>query len=119
MELVMAVIVREKNTNPFVSQIDDDMLVCRCEEVTKGDVRKAVHAGLRTFGEVKRCLRTGMGLCQGQTCQRLVRAIIAAELGTPVGEIGRVNGRAPVRPVIMKELALSTEEAKGVEDHAG
>lgn len=114
----MAIIVREKNTTPFVAQQDDDLLVCRCEEVTKGDVRKAVHAGLRTFGEVKRYLRVGMGLCQGQTCQRLVRSIIAVELNMPVGEVGRVKGRAPVRPVIMKELALSTEDSKGVEDHA-
>jgi NAD(P)H-nitrite reductase large subunit len=114
----MAVIVREKTTRPFISHPDDHMLVCRCEEVTRGDVRKAIHSGLRTFGEIKRYLRVGMGLCQGQTCQRLVRSILAAELGVSVGEVGRVKGRAPVRPVIMKELALSTEDSKGVEDYA-
>jgi NAD(P)H-nitrite reductase large subunit len=113
----MTVIVREKSTDSFVPQAEDNMLVCRCEEVTKGDIRKAVHAGLRTFGEVKRYSRTGMGLCQGQTCQRLVRSIVATELKTPVDEIGRVVGRAPVRPVVMKELALSTETSKEVDDH--
>jgi len=113
----MAVIVREKTIKPFVAKPDDDLLVCRCEEVTRGDIRKALHAGLRTFGEVKRYLRVGMGLCQGQTCQRLVRVIIASELKTPIDEIGRVKGRAPARPVIMKELALSSEDSKGVDDY--
>jgi NAD(P)H-nitrite reductase large subunit len=114
----MTVIVRTKNIDSLAPQTEDDMLVCRCEEVTKGDIRRAVHAGLRTFGEVKRYSRAGMGLCQGQTCQRLVRSVMATELKMPVGEIGRVVGRAPVRPVAMKELALSTEESKGVDDHA-
>jgi bacterioferritin-associated ferredoxin len=94
------------------------MLVCRCEEVTKGEIRRALHSGLRTFGEIKRYLRVGMGLCQGQTCQRLVRSIIASELGVPVNTVGRVIGRAPVRPVIMRELALSSEDAKEVDDYA-
>lgn len=25
---------------PYVPQDDDDMLICRCEEVTKGEIRK-------------------------------------------------------------------------------
>ena len=33
---------------PYVPQDDDDMLICRCEEVTKGEIRKAVHAGMFT-----------------------------------------------------------------------
>ncbi|MDR3072081.1 MAG: (2Fe-2S)-binding protein [Clostridiales Family XIII bacterium] len=114
----MAVTIRVKNDAPFISEADDDMLVCRCEEVTKGEIRRALHDGLRTFGEVKRFLRCGMGLCQGQTCQRLVLGILSRELGVPIGSLGRVNGRMPVRPVNMEELSKSTENAKGVEDHA-
>ncbi|MDR1245447.1 MAG: (2Fe-2S)-binding protein [Clostridiales Family XIII bacterium] len=114
----MPVIVREKAEKPFVPKPDDDLLVCRCEEVTKGDIREAVHAGLRTFGEVKRYSRVGMGLCQGQTCQRLVRHIIASELGIAIDGVGRVKGRAPMEPVIMKELALSRRDSKGVDDYA-
>jgi NAD(P)H-nitrite reductase large subunit len=114
----MTIIVREKTTEAFLPSPSDDMLVCRCEEVTKGEIRQAVHAGLRTFGEVKRYLRVGMGLCQGQTCQRLVCNIMAAELGVSPGEVGKVTGRAPARPVIMQELALSSEESVGVDNHA-
>ena len=29
-----------KEIGPFVPGADDDMLICRCEEVTKGEIRK-------------------------------------------------------------------------------
>lgn len=95
----MAKIIREKNTEPFVEKEDDDMIICRCEEITKGEIRKAVYDGMRTMNEVKRYLRSGMGLCQGQTCQRLVQNIIAGELKTKPSEVGLIQGRSPVRPV--------------------
>ena len=65
---------------PFVPAPDDDMIVCRCEEVTKGEIRRAVHDGLWTIAEIRRYLRCGMGLCQGQTCAKLVKGIVAREL---------------------------------------
>ena len=77
----MRKMIRVANPEPFVAKDDDDMIICRCEEITKGEIRKAVYDGMRTTNEVKRYLRAGMGLCQGQTCQRLVQGIIAALLG--------------------------------------
>lgn len=64
-----------KEIGPFVEGPDDDLLVCRCEEVTKGQIRKAVHEGIFTMEEMRRYLRSGMGLCQGQTCGKLVKGI--------------------------------------------
>ena len=69
-----------KEIGEYVPQPDDDMLVCRCEEVTKGEIRQAVHAGMFTIEEIRRFLRSGMGLCQGQTCGKLVKGIVAREL---------------------------------------
>ena len=77
----MSVIDRSVDIGEFVPQPDDDMLICRCEEITKGEIRKAVHAGMWTMTEIRRYLRTGMGLCQGQTSSRLVKGIVARELG--------------------------------------
>ncbi|MGN0390781.1 MAG: (2Fe-2S)-binding protein [Wujia sp.] len=90
---------------PYVPQEDDDMLVCRCEEVTKGEVRQAVHAGMFTMEEIRRYLRTGMGLCQGQTCGKLVKGIVARELKVPTGEVEPAVSRAPMRPIEMRILA--------------
>ena len=42
-----------------------EQLVCRCECVTAGDIRKAVAEGFRDVNEVKRFTRCGMGQCQG------------------------------------------------------
>lgn len=90
---------------PFVEGPDDDLLVCRCEEVTKGEIRKAVHEGIFTLEEMRRYLRAGMGLCQGQTCGKLVKAIIASELKVSPAEIVPASSRAPMRPIEMCILA--------------
>ena len=63
---------RSKTLKEFVPADDDDMIICRCEEITKGEIRRAVHDGMFTLTEIRRYLRTGMGLCQGQTCSKLV-----------------------------------------------
>ena len=39
-----------KEIGPFVEGADDNLLVCRCEEVTKGQIRKAVHEGIFEIG---------------------------------------------------------------------
>ena len=90
---------------PFVEGPDDDLLVCRCEEVTKGEIRKAVHEGIFTLEEMRRYLRAGMGLCQGQTCGKLVKSIIASELKVSPAEIVPASSRAPMRPIEMCILA--------------
>ena len=95
---------RSRDIGPFVPQPDDDLIICRCEEITKGEIRRAVHKGMYTMTEVKRYLRAGMGLCQGQTCGRLVRPIIAQELGLKPGEVELNRPRIPVRPVEMKNF---------------
>ncbi|MGN0368499.1 MAG: (2Fe-2S)-binding protein [Wujia sp.] len=94
-----------KEIGPYVEAADDNLLVCRCEEVTKGDIRKAVHQGIFTIEEMRRYLRSGMGLCQGQTCGKLVKSIIASELKVVPAEVEYASSRAPMRPIEMYILA--------------
>lgn len=94
-----------KEIGPYVEAEDDGMLVCRCEEVTKGEIRKAVHEGIFTIEELRRYLRSGMGLCQGQTCGKLVKGIVARELGVAPSEVEPASSRAPMRPIEMEILA--------------
>lgn len=96
---------RSRDLGPMIPQEDDDMLICRCEEITKGEIRQAVHDGMFTITEIRRYLRTGMGLCQGQTCGRLVKSIVARELGVSPLELEPALSRAPMRPVEMEILA--------------
>ena len=90
---------------PYVPASDDDVLVCRCEEVTKGDIRRAIHDGMYTMTEVRRYLRQGMGLCQGQTCSKLVKGIVAAEQKVSPATVNPATSRGPIRPTEMSTLA--------------
>lgn len=94
-----------KEIGPYVEAADDDMLVCRCEEVTKGEIRKAVHEGIFTIEELRRYLRSGMGLCQGQTCGKLVKSIVSRELGVKPTDVEPAVSRAPMRPIEMEIIA--------------
>ena len=96
---------RSVDLGEFVPQPDDDMIVCRCEEVTKGQIRQAVHDGMFTITEIRRYLRTGMGLCQGQTCAKLVKRIVANELKVSMDVLEPASSRAPMRPIEMEVFA--------------
>ncbi|MGI6109036.1 MAG: (2Fe-2S)-binding protein [Bacilli bacterium] len=93
---------RSRDLGAFVEAPDDDMIICRCEEITKGEIRRAVHDGMFTMTEIRRYLRAGMGLCQGQTCSRLVKGIVARELGVSPAVVEPATSRAPMRPTEMR-----------------
>lgn len=95
---------RSRDIGEFISQPDDDMIICRCEEITKGEIRRAVHEGMFTVAEIRRYLRTGMGLCQGQTCGKLVKGIVSRELKISPLELEPAVSRAPMRPIEMEVL---------------
>ncbi|MDR2616018.1 MAG: (2Fe-2S)-binding protein [Oscillospiraceae bacterium] len=98
--------VVRRDLGEFTAGFDDDLIICRCEEVTKGEIRRAVREGMFNIHEVRRFLRCGMGLCQGQTCARLVKGIIARELGVSQGELEDAVSRAPMRPTEMRVFAV-------------
>jgi NAD(P)H-nitrite reductase large subunit len=101
---------RSQVSKEFINEPDDGLIICRCEEVTKGEIRKAVHEGMYTLTEIRRFLRTGMGLCQGQTCGNLVKRIVAKELGVSPLELEPAPSRAPMRPIEMKVLGNERRE---------
>lgn len=87
-------------------------LVCRCEELTREDIEKAIDEGATTVDGIKRRTRAGMGLCQGKSCERLVARILSEKLGRPIAEFLPATKRAPVRPISM---GVITEQCK-IED---
>ncbi len=64
-------------------------VLCRCEHVTEGDVRRALHGLLpaHTLDGVKKRLRVGMGRCQGSFCTPRVVEVMARELGCEPCEV--------------------------------
>ena len=79
--------------------MDKLTIVCRCEEITVEDVENAVAQGARTFDDVKRLTRGGMGLCQGKTCRTVISELIAQIRGEPVAALPVARMRMPLRPV--------------------
>lgn len=82
-----------------------DVIICRCEDVTYGEIVDAIDAGLTTTEEIKRVLRCGMGPCQGRTCSRLIARIIAGKTGAAVADVPYPAVRPPSRPVEIGTLA--------------
>src|SRR4030042_1041715 len=81
-----------------------DMIICRCEEITLRKIIRAIADGARTVNEVKRLTRAGMGLCQGRSCSRLVRKLIAEHTNQKFGSVLPGTVRPPVRPISLKTL---------------
>ncbi|MDD4291708.1 MAG: (2Fe-2S)-binding protein [Clostridia bacterium] len=63
---------------------DDNVIICRCSDVTLKDIRDLIDQGYNTFDEIKRITRIGMGACQGKTCTQLVLREIATRTGKPI-----------------------------------
>ncbi|WCB94930.1 Sarcosine oxidase subunit alpha [Baekduia alba] len=74
-------------------------------DATVADVRRAVGAGMRSVEHVKRYTTAGTGHEQGKTSGVLATAVIAQELGVPLGEIGTTTYRPPYMPVSFAALA--------------
>ncbi|MGH2585007.1 MAG: FAD-dependent oxidoreductase, partial [Dehalococcoidia bacterium] len=87
----------------------DDLIVCRCEEVTRGELLAAIDlVGVEHPDEVKRVSRAGMGLCQGRGCRPLVAGLLATRGGQPLATLPLASYRPPVRSLPLS--ALATEE---------
>jgi len=74
--------VNEKNA--YIKQNPDyGKIVCRCENITKGEISRVLHLNPPTSSVdgIKRRVRVGMGRCQGGFCQPQVLDIIAEEFG--------------------------------------
>lgn len=98
----------------FLVPRDEGVVVCRCEEVTAGQVREAIAGGVPGPNQLKTFLRCGMGPCQGRMCASTVTNMIAAERGCSPAEIGTYRVRFPVKPLRLSELASipQTREAR-------
>ncbi len=90
--------------------MDDDMIVCRCEEITVGEIRRAIREGAGDLAGIKRRTRAGMGLCQGRTCETLVIRILCQELGKKPSEVTPASVRPPVVPVPFGVLDVGGED---------
>jgi len=113
---IRAALDRERALRPFLDRLyrpsrtvmvpaADEVIACRCEEVSVGQIRRATRLGATGPNQLKAFTRCGMGPCQGRICGPVVAAIVADVLGKPVAEIGTFRPRAPFKPITVGALA--------------
>ena len=88
---------------------EEEVLICRCQEVTEQEILDAIRDGATTVDGVKRRTRACMGLCQGKTCGRLVQRIVAQETGKDPAEVLPQKSRMPVRPVKISVFGVDSD----------
>lgn len=70
----------------YQERTPDEAIVCRCERVTAGEIRKLIREGIRDINEIKTITRAGMGPCGAKTCTPLIHRLFREE-GVPESEI--------------------------------
>lgn len=93
------------------TDIPDETMICRCEEITLGDIRKQLNNGFVTMNSLKKSTRCGMGYCQGRTCGPILADIISAVTKQLPAAAGCPSARSPVKPVCLRTLAKMPSES--------
>ena len=83
----------------------DNTFVCRCEELTMGELRELIRKGYNTIDEIKRISRAGMGPCQGRTCRQLIMQELAAATGSKMADMPMSTFRPPIKPIKLGTIA--------------
>jgi bacterioferritin-associated ferredoxin len=80
----------------------NEVIVCRCEAITAGDIRDAAIAkDAPELNRAKALSRIGMGRCQGRFCGSAAAEILAEARGVPLAAVGRLRGQPPIKPLSM------------------
>jgi len=106
-------LARELGARPFLDRlfpppelsVSDDLIVCPCEGVSAGELRKVIRLGCPGPNQAKAFTRCGMGPCQGRMCGLAVSETFARERGISVKTIGHYHLRPPIKPLTVGELA--------------
>ncbi len=84
--------------------MEEDTIICRCEDLTLADIRKTIKSGHQNPQVIKRLTRCGMGPCQGSTCRELLLKEVASAAGKSVGELEMTTYRPPTKPIKIKSM---------------
>ena len=79
------------------------MIICRCEEVTYGELVETVEQYNCTARELKLRTRAGMGYCGGRTCRTAVDSIAQTTADRDVTQI-TLKYQPPIRPISFGNL---------------
>jgi glycerol-3-phosphate dehydrogenase len=95
---------------------DYGIIVCRCEEVSKGEILNTLRRNVPcdSIDGVKRRARPGMGRCQGGYCEPYVLDIIAKEKSSQLQNVKKSSARTEVLYGCTKTLAEKKKDKEPV-----
>ena len=98
----------------WAAHAPDELVVCRCENVTAGALRRTIaESGTDELNRLKALSRVGMGRCQGRMCGVAAAEILAHAVGVPVQQVGRLRGQTPIKPIPMDLLHQTPVASEG------
>jgi len=89
----------------IIEDIPEETVVCRCEDITFGTIKKGIANGYTSPKALKSFARLSMGNCQGRTCGPVVDDILSLLTGKHPGESGPFHSRPPLKPLSIDALA--------------
>lgn len=99
----------------YVQHIEDDTIICRCERVTAGEIRRLIRAGYRDLNEIKTVTRAMMGACGSKTCHSLIYRLFMDE-GVDPSKLTDQTKRPIFVEVPLGIFANCSEEKGGLND---
>ncbi|MDF2674164.1 MAG: dependent oxidoreductase [Clostridiales bacterium] len=88
----------EERNRLIRSNPDYGVIICRCEEVSKGEILDALNSPIpvKSLDALKRRVRPGMGRCQGGFCTPLTMKIISQHCGVNMLSITKKGDRSNI-----------------------
>ncbi len=86
----------EERTNMIKNNPNYGIIICRCEEISKGEIIDALNSPISvpTVDGIKKRIRPGMGRCQGGFCMPLISQIISEHENLPIQEVKKSSADA-------------------------
>ena len=81
----------EERSRLIKERPDYGRIVCRCEEISEGEIVDAIRRkpGAVSLDGIKRRVRQGMGRCQAGFCTPRAMEILSRELGIPMEQVAK------------------------------
>jgi len=89
--------------NNYLSLINKNTIICRCEDVTYGDLLTYLDQNIYDIRSLKSVSRAGMGKCQGRNCLGTIISILEQNNCSHVFD-NNPNYRPPLKPVLISDL---------------
>ncbi|MFT6945211.1 MAG: thioredoxin reductase [Yoonia sp.] len=98
-----------------VTSLPMETTICRCEDLTLGDICTGMKDGPGHAGTLKRATRVGMGRCQGRYCGPVAARMVAEATGKPIENLSFFAPRVPIKPVAISAILAAEKAMNGQE----